>query len=457
MLQESRNPAAESSTSAGVSILTADLSLPSLPQGRSVTIRHLLDSSNFFFGTYEGEVVRLAAKTGGPARPLYGQFSLLDTTTGDIRLIRDRLGLNKLFYVFDRTERVLTVGNSLFELARRTGAFNRIVSVPPGHVLTITERDLREQGAPYYDISRTEAHGEFRLENFHRLVDRRLTDFFIHLNAVFPETLFAVCLSGGLDSAIIASYAKRFLKRTLAVSFTYLTDGRESEDFRAARAVAEALDMDFFPVIPERRMDLDLLRTVLCHGQDWRDFNVHCAWLNDHLGGHLRGRFPGGNLVVLTGDLMNEYVADYAPVTYRETVYYPQPRLSRERLRRFLVYGLDTSDRELGIFRRHGLMAVQPYSILAEEYLSVPARLLDGPLGKERLNLPLLGNPQVARLVNRTKTRAQIGGKDGGVLGLFHESGLTQARLKDEWNRLFAPFCGERPPDEIILSGRYRT
>jgi hypothetical protein len=204
-------------------------------------------------------------------------------------------------------------------------------------------------------------------------------------------------------------------------------------------------------------METGRLQTVLRHGQDWRDFNVHCAWLNDHLGEALRQRYPNESVVVLTGDLMNEYVADYTAVTYRDTVYYPQPRISRERLRRFFIYGLDTSDRELGIFHRHGLMAVQPYSILAEEYLRVPAAVIEQSQCKETLNLPLLGDPIVEKLVGRAKTRAQVGGKDGGTLGLFHDNGVTQKALKGHWEELFAPLCREGAPREMIISGRYRS
>ena len=40
------------------------------------------------------------------------------------------------------------------------------------------------------------------------------------------------------------------------------------------------------------------------------------------------------DVVLLTGDLMNEYVADYEPAIYKDTVYYEQPRLGRDWRRR---------------------------------------------------------------------------------------------------------------------------
>jgi len=425
----------------------------------SVKINSLLSLPNQFFEITQREVIESVVQGTRDESPIYGQFSLVHSDARHVWLIRDRLGLNKLFYVVDRDRRLLTVGNSIYDVASATQDFNRIVSIPPGHFLKIDQDDLREELICYYDMSHVlPVPGQsFDVSDFHRRVDLRLAAYFTELNAANPGATFAVCLSGGLDSTIVASYAKRFLKNVFAITFSSTTHGDVSEDFAAARSIAEALGLEFFPVVKERRMEINRLQAVLRHCQDWRDFNVHCAWLNDHLGEALRERYPSGDVIVLTGDLMNEYVADYTPVTYRNTVYYPQPRVSRERLRRFFVYGLDTSDRETGIFHRHGLITAQPYSILAEEYLRVPAAIIEQPQCKEILNQPLLGHAAVQKLVGRAKTRAQVGGKDGGTLGLFHDNGITQGVLREHWEQLFTPFCREGKPREIIVSGRYRS
>ncbi len=419
----------------------------------------MLSLPNRLFRATEAIAIERISKNGENPPPIYGQFSIVHTDSQSVWLVRDRLGVNKLFYVLDQVKGLLTAGNSLFEVAAATGDFNRVLSVPPGHVLKIDRHALRAELVSYYDLSRVApvAAGSFDLNDFHRHVRRRLEEYFTDLSEACPDATFAVCLSGGLDSTVVATYAKRFLKNVFATTFSYSAHGRTSEDFVAARSIADALGLKFVPIVKERILDQSRLDAVLRHCQDWRDFNVHCAWLNDQLGEALRAHRPAGDLFVLTGDLMNEYVADYTPVTYQDTVYYPQPRISRERLRRFFVYGLDTSDREIGIFHRHGIATLQPYSILAEEYLRVPAEIIEQPLCKERLNLPLIGNSQVEGLVGRAKTRAQVGGKEGGTLGLFHDSGVTQGVLKEHWERLFAPFCRGGKPREVIVSGRYRS
>ena len=422
-------------------------------------IDNLLNLPNHLFQTTEAGLVEQVTRARRDGAPIFGQFSILHTDPHYVWLIRDRLGINKLFYVLDHARHHLTVGNSIFEVSSVTHDFNRVMSVPPGHFLRIDRHNLATELVSYYDLSGTTTSSpeEFSLPDFHLRVSRRLEEYFSCLAENHPEATFTVCLSGGLDSTVVATYAKRFLKNVFATTFSYAVNGKESDDFVAARSIADALKLDFHPIVRERVLDQGRLDTILRHCQDWRDFNVHCAWLNDQVGEALRVRQPAGALMVLTGDLMNEYVADYTPVTYRDAVYYPQPRISRERLRRFFIYGLDTSDREVGIFHRHGITTIQPYSILAEEYLQVPATIIEQPQCKERLNLPLIGNPEVESLVGRAKTRAQVGGKEGGVLGLFHDSGVTQAALKERWEQLFAPFCREGKPREVIVSGRYRS
>ena len=61
------------------------------------------------------------------------------------------------------------------------------------------------------------------------------------------------------------------------------------------------------------------LDDALCYGQDWRDFNVHCAIVNEIVArGHPATTRPrtGARPFVLTGDLANELLADYTPVPY---------------------------------------------------------------------------------------------------------------------------------------------
>jgi asparagine synthetase B (glutamine-hydrolysing) len=407
-------------------------------------------------GTESGTCAEVLS--GHAAGPLFGQYALLHEDAGHCYLIRDRLGLNKLFYHLAPDSKTLTVGHYLFEVAEVTRDYNGVRSVPAGHYLEIDRETLERRLVCYSDLSRVQPAADFDLERFQERVHALLTRLFVALDSrAGPDTRFHVCLSGGLDSTVIAAYAGRHLRNVTAVSFSY---ERLSDDFRAAERIAGGLGLPFLPVVTRRRFDEKLLDDVLRLGQDWRDFNVHCAWVNAHIAAHLRDAGLAGDAMVLTGDLMNELVADYAPVDFGGTVYYPQPRIPRDKLRRFLVYGLDSSDRETGIFPHYGLTVVQPYSQVAEEYLAVPPEVLAMERWKERLNRALLSRldrAEVGDLVLKAKLRAQVGSSDGGTLGLFHEAGITQRRLEERWQALFAPTAREDRLEPVIVGGRYRS
>ena len=79
---------------------------------------------------------------------------------------------------------------------------------------------------------------------------------------------------------------------------------------------------------------------------------------------------------------------------------------------------------------------------------------------KERLNRALLSRldrAEVGDLVLKAKLRAQVGSSDGGTLGLFHEAGITQRRLEERWQALFAPTAREDRLEPVIVGGRYRS
>jgi hypothetical protein len=410
-------------------------------------------------------------------RPVPGRFAVARPGSDSLDLIRDRLGLNKLFYHLDRERGEVTVGNFILDVARATGDYARVYSVPPAHCLRILRGTLEVERLPYYDLhARIDAMPVLDADTFRSRVDSALSEAFAGLPGRFRDARFAVCLSGGLDSTVIAGYARRFLPGVRAVTFSYATAGRNepgvysdadlarvdpsdpllSDDFHAARSIAEALDLPFVAVLAPKILDREILDDVLVWGQDWRDFNVHCAWVNDRIGEALRRECGDDPIVVITGDLMNEFVADYTPVVHGGKEYYPQPRVSKRRLRGFFVYGLEAGDREIGIFHRHDIVAIQPYEAVAELYLALPADAIEPADAKEKLNLPLIPNPRVRDLVGRVKVRAQVGGKEGGTLALFHDNGVDQESLRKRWLEIFAPLTRGEIRDDLITTGRYR-
>lgn len=425
-----------------------------------------LEYPNFDYSTLDPE--EIPADSSEPVQLGPGQYARYWCTERDVVMARDPLGCNKLFYGFNRKgelvmasriRRALTLGVHLDNLA----------SCPPGHVVRISaDGQIRTVGQ---ELSSRRIKKEFDMEVFRRKVAGTLIEAINRVKAEFPDATFVVCLSGGLDSSVIASLAAGFLNNVVAVSFSYVSHGDAlswlngknwkdldsvSEDFLCACEVAQALGIPLYPVLRTPDMVLSAVIPAVTLCQDWRDFNVHCAVVNFFLAQDLRVLFPNGNVVILTGDLMNEFVCDYHEEIVAGTVYYPQPRLPLESRRRFFVRGLDTSDREIGVFAAFGLPLCQLFATLAAYYLEVPGELLSKPDIKKELNGHLLADT-VKDKVNKTKRRAQVGGKDGGTLGIFHRLALGQRRLEKLWIESLPETMRGQNSLEIIEFGRYRT
>lgn len=218
--------------------------------------------------------------------------------------------------------------------------------------------------------------------------------------------------------------------------------------------------MTFIPA--SRRDILDSTTNSLLYGQDWRDFNVHCGVVNDILGQAIARKAEewgeGIKPLLLSGDMMNEIVADYTPVSYRGKDYYSLPRLEGRALRTFLIRGLDTGDREIGIFRQYGLDAIQPYGLAIDAYLKVPSRLLQGDTAKGALVREIAGDILPSFVLERKKVRAQIGTSQQptGILPILVDSGRDSTWLASEWRRLLG-IDDERFLSRFIRVGLYRV
>jgi len=401
---------------------------------------------------------------GGPLPS--GQYALALARGDSVLLARDPIGCNKLFFGINREGR-LVVGNRALQVWRRGVTLAAMVSCPPGHVLEVHKGEVRDLGGS--DLSATVSDEPLRVEDFATESRAILDRAFGWLASEFKDCRFVVCLSGGLDSSVIASFAANRLSNVAAASFTYLdhADLRRhalgapadrlavSEDFRCATAVAGALEMPLLAVVRPREAVAGAVHSSVQLCQDWRDFNVHCATVNLFLAQDIRAAFPGERVVVLTGDLMNEYVCDYREEQVGATIYYKVPRVPMSKRRRHFVRRLDAGDREIGVFSAYGLIACQPFALLADHYMHIPSAMLEQPDLKWMLNGPLLA-PQIVAHVNRAKTRAQVGGKDLGTLGLYHQLGIGETHLRQAWQDQF-PTERAETCDEFIQFGRYKA
>jgi len=395
-----------------------------------------------------------------------GQFALVEASRGgELFLARDALGVNKLFFGLKR-DGTFDWSNYWADLLDRGFAPEEIWSVPSGHyaVLDRSKRALDLNKFADFHFNESDHYSQDEIAARAARVRERLVQVFEQLRALAAGRAFYVTLSGGLDSATIAVLARQIIGEFTAVTFCVRGSGgafRPSDDFAAASRVAEDLGVRFLPVLVSEEELLGSLDTVLRYGQDWRDFNVHCGLVNAAIGQAIsRDRSAAGETgerpLLLTGDVMNELMADYESVHHAGQEYYRLPRLPMPQLRRWLLSGLDAGDREVGIFRHYGIDVIQPYALCVEDYLGIPASMLALPEAKQAFVKAVMGNEVPAYVYDRRKVRAQVGSEEDmdGTLAVMIRHGIDSHQLMTRFSELFqidTAYLGK-----FIRAGYYR-
>lgn len=395
---------------------------------------------------------------------LFGQFALhTEDMHGAHLLLRDALGVNKLFYAIDPEGQVHS-SNFLIDLVRRGIDARRIWSVPSGHRIRIVPAERRFSLEKWSTLRFNEedvSGSEMEIEAVAARIRDSLGETFRRIADVVRGRPLFVTLSGGLDSTTIATLAREWIGEFVAVTFAVDGPGgssTEGGDLFYAEKVAKELGVKL-QVIAVSSDDLaTLLDPVLVYGQDWRDFNVHCGLVNAAIGRAIgAGSVGDARPVLLTGDTMNELVSDYSPVEYGGATYYDLPNISPGRLRRFLVGGLDSGDREIGIFAHYGLDTIQPYALSADAYVDIPASWLDRPGAKQDLVKRVMGTKVPSFIYQRPKVRAQVGSSKevGGTMAALLSRGITAESLKERFRSLFS--LDAHTLASMIRSGFYRS
>lgn len=380
---------------------------------------------------------------------------------GSHLLVRDLLGVHKLFFAI--REGQVETSNLLVDLLRAGHPFESVFSVPAGHFVRVHPDEQR------YDLVRWDQL-RFAAEPDGTSPGRTLAQFAAPIRAALDLTFrmlarrFAgrpvyVTLSGGLDSTTIATLAKEHFGDLRAVTFALrnLRETGPGADLHFARRVASDLGIEHVEVLADPEEVLALLDDVLVHGQDYRDFNVHCALVNAAIGKKIGAAHPTGpRPVVLSGDTMNELLADYSPIHFQGREYFGLPKLNRGLMRRFLVGGLDSGDREVGVFARFGVETVQPYALCAREYAALPSDLACGTGSKSRLVRAVMDERIPEYVLARPKIRAQVAveGEPGGTFALLLSRGIDQEHLKKRFARLLQ--IDPRAAGDLTRAGYYR-
>jgi asparagine synthetase B (glutamine-hydrolysing) len=378
---------------------------------------------------------------------LRGHFALhLKDTGGAHLLARDPLGVNKLFFAIGAGGQVDS-SSYFLDLVGRGHAPGRIWSVPSGYLMRLLPGQRKLTLEKYSTLSFADDGPavESDLSLYAGRIRARLDATFRTLASALAQRTVYVTLSGGLDSTTVAALAREHLGRFVGVTFFVRGQSAEAKtgtDVHYARLVAKAMGIPLELVEVSADALPGLVDEVLIGGQDFRDFNVHCGLVNAALAAAIADlpRPPGsGRPVVLTGDTMNELMADYTPVRYGPLEYYSLPDLGAGKLRRFLVSGLDTGDREVGIFARRGIDTIQPYALYPEVYTAIPGAFLEVEGAKQRLARLVMGDLIPSFIYDRPKVRAQVGGsrKVGGTLAALIDRGIDGPALERRFCEIY--------------------
>jgi asparagine synthetase B (glutamine-hydrolysing) len=384
----------------------------------------------------------------GDARPVVeGAFAGVGRSGDRTWLARDPLGLGKLFWAASNGD--IDVASHPARLVERGHALDDCTALPANVVVTYEDGAGSPTVRPMVDPVGGEPDVTESVEGLAARIRATVDGYVGGLLAARPGPVI-VCLSGGLDSTSVAALARAQRDDVVAITFDLARPGsrRRSEDFLAAHDAARHLGLDVVPAIHSPERLFELLDTVLVAGIDWRDFNVSIAELVG----------SPAEATILTGDLVNELLADYHSETYEGRTYYRLPRLPIAATRAALVRGLATSHREIGVFGAFGLPVVQPYAAARDAFLRLPDDVLGPGPGKARLYRAMFGGDLPDASYERPKTRAQTGSAVGerGVLAACADAGFDERRFA----RRFAELHGV---DDIgaltrfLRAGRYRS
>lgn len=166
--------------------------------------------------------------------------------SGRWRIVRDPLGINKLFWAF-APDGVVLVAARPRRLIYAGVPFEEIKAIPRGMVIDVAASVPESPGPPDRIAFASDSNGiaGAGLEAIGRAIRGQLDRYLQALASAYPSARVFVCLSGGLDSSGIAVLAREHFSDVVAVSFD-LGGGlgvQPSDDRQAAERLARDLGM----------------------------------------------------------------------------------------------------------------------------------------------------------------------------------------------------------------------
>jgi asparagine synthetase B (glutamine-hydrolysing) len=380
---------------------------------------------------------------------LLGSFAFKFRIGKNYFVARDNSGSKKLFYGLNQNKKIIFSNNYLNLLTNCNK--DSIFSVPRGTLLELSSD------------SKILSARKIRTENvkldsfFYQKIKKKILKFMLIIKKIHGDTCY-ICLSGGLDSSIIAFYAKKIFRNPIIITASFLNNLNDSQnlssDILHSRKMSKFLKLKHIEVFFQYKNIKKDLKKIMYSSQDWRDYNVHCACINYYIAKYIRRVEKKKIVPVLTGDMMNEFVADYEPEFFDNKEYYKQLDCNKKVRQRFLINGLDSSDREVGVFNYFSLPAYQPYSALIDTYKNIPLKILNNFNFKPNVNGRLIPK-KLFNLVLKKKNRAQIVDGNGGILGFFIKNKMDQSFLYRFFRKQFK--LNKKWQDSLFNIGMYRV
>lgn len=253
-----------------------------------IPLRSELEESGVTFNKgCESEVVLELLKKGGPdaAKRLEGMFAFAYLDDEQLVLARDRFGIKPLFYL-ERGSKIIFASEVKAilkypgfapiideEALKEIVVFGYIISedrtlfkgikqVPPGVAMVFTphnRKEVRYHKMPHaYCFNGENRDYDSDVSMLREIFSQSMANLMSHDNQ-----RKGIYLSGGLDSSFLTLLAAKY-SNTNIISFT-LADSKDSEDFIAARKVAETIGSEHHEYIVNIRDYLGELPEFIHH------------------------------------------------------------------------------------------------------------------------------------------------------------------------------------------------
>ncbi len=391
----------------------------------------------------------------------FSQFAGVIKNKYYIKIYRDALGINKIFFLMKK--KILFISSNYFNLSKRASKKDQIYSCPPGTIITLRNKKIIKEK---YDFKHKYIYSK---KKYLRILNKKIKKELIKLKKKFIGHNFIICLSSGHDSNLILSYAKEIFKKKIKIcTFAYIENNQIkknieknynkninllSEDFKHAFKISQIFNIEFIPVFFSIKDIKENIKKIIYACQDYRDFNVHCAIGNFFIAKKLK---ENKKVIVLTGDLMNEFFADYNTEVIGNKKYYKIPNVNFKLKQEMLITGLDTSDREVGVFHYHGIKLRQVFSVARDLAISIPEKILKIKNLRQRINSNLI-NKIICKSLFLGKIRAQLGSsKISPTLPYsLEKNDLNIKKIKKIWLSLFPKRFKNR--NNIFFLSKYNS